>query len=155
LDYFSSWSQQAGAIRNLPIRAHHLAARPAAARPWPPPPCSQYRLLTEDGRKVGDIDTLPWPEGFNEYDGGSIEGFGEQGVLYKINYDNVYHLKYRRAARGGDVGRDVITEKYILMVTAPASPNSKTTFAGWPHAVQLRQSWLLPRIFRRSWTNRL
>jgi hypothetical protein len=128
LDYFSSWSQQAGAIRNLPIRAHHLAARPAAARPWPPPPCSQYRLLTEDGRKVGDIDTLPWPEGFNEYDGGSIEDFGEQGVLYKINYDNVYHLKYRRAARGGDVGRDVITEKYILSM--------RIMLMGYEHALR-------------------
>src|ERR1700756_2457945 len=44
-----------------------------------------YKLLTEDGRKVGNLQSLPWPEGFNEYDGGSIEDLGEQGVLYKIN----------------------------------------------------------------------
>jgi hypothetical protein len=51
---------------------------------------------------------------FSRNRGRPLEDFGEQGVLYKINYDNVYHLKYRRAARGGDIGRDVITEKYIL-----------------------------------------
>lgn len=97
-------------------------------KPAPTHGLPQYRLLTEDGRKVGDIDTLPWPEGFNEYDGGSIEDFGEQGVLYKINYDNVYHLKYRRAARGGDVGRDVITEKYILSM--------RIMLMGYEHALR-------------------
>jgi hypothetical protein len=95
--------------------------KPAPTHGLPP-----HRLLTEDGRKVSDIDTLPWPEGFNEYDGGSIEDLGDQGVLYKINYDNVYHLKYRRAARGGDVGRDVITEKYIL--------GMRITLMGYEHA---------------------
>jgi hypothetical protein len=83
-------------------------------KPSPTHDLPPYRLLTDNGRKVGNIDTLPWPEGFNEYDGGSIDDLGDRGVLYKINYDNVYHLKYRRAARGGDVGRDVITEKFIL-----------------------------------------
>ena len=73
-----------------------------------------HRLMTEDGRRVGTQESIAWPEGFNEYDGGSIENLGEQGVLYNINYDNAYHIKYRRAARGGDVGRDVVTEKYIL-----------------------------------------
>lgn len=33
--------------------------------------------------------------------------------MYKINYDNAYHVKYRLTARG-DVARDVVTEKYIL-----------------------------------------
>jgi hypothetical protein len=55
----------------------------------------------------------------------------EQGVLYKINYDNVYHLKYRRAARGGDVGRDVITEKYILSM--------RIMLMGYEHALQERR----------------
>ena len=74
---------------------------------------STYRLLTRDGRMLGNQETLPWPEGFNELDGGLIEDLGEEGVLYKINYDNSYHLKYRMGARG-DVARDVMTEKYIL-----------------------------------------
>jgi hypothetical protein len=82
---------------------------PAPTHGLPP-----YRLLTEDGRKVANLQSLPWPDGFNEYDGGEIQDLGEEGILYKINYDNVYHLKYRRAARGGDLGRDVMTEKYIL-----------------------------------------
>ena len=71
-------------------------------------------LLTKDGRAVGDEpETQTWPEGFNEYDGGIVEDLGDEGVLYKINYDNSYHLKYRMTARG-DIARDVVTEKYIL-----------------------------------------
>ncbi len=72
-----------------------------------------YRLLTKDGHPVGDQETQPWPDGFTDLDGGLIDDLGQQGVLYKINYDNAYHLKYRMNARG-DVARDVITEKYIL-----------------------------------------
>src|SRR5690606_24163086 len=30
----------------------------------------------------------------------------------KINYDNVYHIKYRKMVSG--LARDVVTEKYIL-----------------------------------------
>ena len=47
-----------------------------------------YRLLTRDGHPVGDQETLRWPEGFTELDGGLIEDLGDQGVVYKINYDN-------------------------------------------------------------------
>jgi hypothetical protein len=73
----------------------------------------RYQLLTKDGRKLGGQETSPWPEGFTELDGGLIQDLGDEGVLYKINYDNSYHLKYRMNARG-DVARDVMTEKYIL-----------------------------------------
>src|SRR5262249_54855604 len=72
-----------------------------------------YVLLTKDGHPVSDHPVSAWPAGFTDVDGGLIEDLGEQGVLYKINYDNVYHLRYRLSARG-DVARDVITEKYIL-----------------------------------------
>ena len=78
--------------------------KPAPTHGLPP-----HRLMTEDGRKVGTQESIAWPEGFNEYDGGSIDDLGEQGILYNINYDNAYHIKYRRAARGGDIGRDVVT----------------------------------------------
>ena len=53
-----------------------------------------------------------WPEGFSETDGGTIQDLGKDSV-YKINYDNAYHIKYRKAAKDG-VARDVVTEKYIL-----------------------------------------
>jgi hypothetical protein len=33
--------------------------------------------------------------------------------MYKINFDNTYHLKYRLNVQG-DIARDVVTEKYIL-----------------------------------------
>jgi len=98
-------------------------SKPAPTHGLPP-----YRLLPEDGRKVGTVQSLRWPEGFNADDGGSIDDFGEEGLLYKINYDNVYHMKYRRAARGGDLGRDVVTEKYIL--------GMRIILMGYEHAVR-------------------
>jgi hypothetical protein len=70
-------------------------------------------LLTKDGHPVGDQETQPWPDGFTELDGGLIDDYGEEGTVYKINYDNTYHLRYRLNARG-DIARDVVTEKYIL-----------------------------------------
>ncbi|MSP03324.1 MAG: hypothetical protein EXR07_20120 [Acetobacteraceae bacterium] len=33
--------------------------------------------------------------------------------MYKINYDNSYHLRYRQGQRG-DVLRDVVSQKYII-----------------------------------------
>ncbi|TPK96605.1 hypothetical protein FJ934_08570 [Mesorhizobium sp. B2-4-12] len=69
-------------------------------------------LLTKDGRDVPGYQTEEWPEDFSETDGGLIQDLGKESV-YKINYDNVYHIKYRKAAKDG-VARDVITEKYIL-----------------------------------------
>ena len=68
-------------------------------------------LLTRDGRSVAGYETSAWPDDFTETDGGLIEDLGMESV-YKINYDNVYHLKYRKAVSG--VARDVVTEKYIL-----------------------------------------
>lgn len=73
----------------------------------------KFILLTKDGHPVGDQETQPWPPGFTELDGGTIDDFADKGTIYKINYDNAYHLKYRLSARG-DIARDVITEKYIL-----------------------------------------
>jgi hypothetical protein len=70
-------------------------------------------LLTNDGREINGYAVEKWPEGFSESDGGEIQELGNDGVVYKINYDNAYHLKYRLSQRG-DVARDVVTEKYIL-----------------------------------------
>ena len=53
------------------------------------------RLLTRDGREIPGYDSAEWPEGFNENDGGMIEDLGAESV-YLINYDNAYHLKYRK-----------------------------------------------------------
>jgi hypothetical protein len=69
-------------------------------------------LLTQDGREVKGYAVEAWPEDFNETDGGVIQPLGNGENVYKINYDNAYHLKYRKAASG--VARDVVTEKYIL-----------------------------------------
>ena len=79
----------------------------AATRELPP-----YCLLTEDGRLVAGKPTERWPEGFSDQDGGIAVDLGNQ-TMFKINYDNVYHQAYRRAARG-DVSKEVVTQKYTL-----------------------------------------
>ena len=61
----------------------------------PDPRSSAIVLLTRDGHPSALEPTQPWPEGFTEIDGGMIEDLGENGMVYKINYDNAYHMKYR------------------------------------------------------------
>jgi len=73
----------------------------------------KYKLLTKDGRVIPGEDCENWPENFNDFDGGTVEDFGEEGLIYKINYDNAYHLKYRQAKKG-EIERDALTQKYIL-----------------------------------------
>jgi hypothetical protein len=70
-------------------------------------------LLTKEGRAVEGYAYEAWPEGFDENDGGMVDDLGDGEVVYKISYDNTYHLNYRIAQRG-IVARDVVTEKYIL-----------------------------------------
>lgn len=70
-------------------------------------------LLTRDGRQISNYGCQKWPQEFDEADGGLIEDFGKEGSIYKINYDNAYHLKYRDQQRG-QVAKDAVTEKYIL-----------------------------------------
>jgi hypothetical protein len=87
-----------------------------------------YALLTKNGRLVGAQETRPWPEGFTEQDGGIIEDLGKDGLLYKINYDNASHIRYRLGARG-DISRDVVTEKYIL--------GMRILMLGYEHALRI------------------
>ena len=89
-----------------------------------------YKLLTKDGRKIFDEDTEKWTERFNEYDGGTIEDFGEEGLIYKINYDNVYHLKYRQGKKS-QIEQDALTQKYIL--------GMRLLMLGFEHAIRHRQ----------------
>lgn len=70
-------------------------------------------ILTKDGRGIEGYETEKWPEDFNDLDGGVSQDLGEGGIIYKINYDNSYHLKYRLQQRDG-VAREVVSEKYIL-----------------------------------------
>ncbi len=104
---------------NKPKEKVQSAVKPANNKPGvgnggPTHGLPLFRIITKDGRSIGtDSDTDEWPEGFTEHDGGMVEDFGKEGMVYKINYDNSYHLKYRMSARG-DVAKDVVTEKYIL-----------------------------------------
>lgn len=91
----------------------------------------KYGLLTKDGRKVGEQETERWPEGFSEHDGGMIRDLGDEGVLYLINYDNAYHLRYRQQQRG-DIAREVVTEKYIL--------GMRILMLGYEHATRAMQT---------------
>lgn len=72
-----------------------------------------HQLLTKDGREIGGKGTDRWPNDFTESDGGYARDLGESGMMYYINYDNVYHLRYRTQQKG-DLAREAITEKYIL-----------------------------------------
>jgi hypothetical protein len=67
--------------------------------------------------------------GDSNADGGYAAEIGEE-VIYKINYDNVYHLKYRLSQRG-DVAREVVTEKYIL--------GMRILLLGYEHALRSAQ----------------
>jgi hypothetical protein len=86
-------------------------------------------LLTRDGRDIPGYQTEAWPEDFSEIDGGTMLDLGGSEVVYKINYDNVYHLKYRMGQHG--VAADVVTEKYIL--------GMRITLMGYEHALRSRQ----------------
>jgi hypothetical protein len=94
-------------------KAGEKASKEGAGDPAPTHGLPPYRLLTRDGREIAGEQTEVWPDGFTEYDGGTIADLGDQGTVYKINYDNTYHLRYRLQGRD-DLARDVVTEKFIL-----------------------------------------
>lgn len=73
------------------------------------------KLLTRKGEDVDGKPTEAWPTGinFDDKDGGLILNYGEEGTVYKINYDNVHHLNCREQ-QSDAIARQVVTEKYIL-----------------------------------------
>lgn len=73
----------------------------------------RYILLTKDGRPIPGHPTDKWPEDFTDMDGGTVQDLGDEGNLYKINYDNAYHLSYRQKQRG-ETARDAVSQKYII-----------------------------------------
>jgi len=88
----------------------------------------KYGLLTKDGRKIGTQESEHWPDGFTDQDGGIVRDLGDEQVLYLINYDNVYHLKYKMQTRG-DIAKDVMTEKYVL--------GMRILMLGYEHALRV------------------
>jgi len=62
---------------------------------------------------VNGRETEQWPDDFSELDGGDVQSLGDGNFIYRINYDNAYHMKYRLKERG-TVAKDVVTEKFIL-----------------------------------------
>jgi hypothetical protein len=90
-----------------------------------------YRLLTSDGRELGGQETEKWPEGFSETDGGYAQDLGNNQVMYFVNYDNAYHIRYRQQQKG-DIARNAVTEKFILgmRVLMLSFENSIRTIAG-------------------------
>ena len=70
--------------------------------------------LTRDGRKVGNVESRPWPTdiGFSEQDGGKVEDLGEQ-MLYLINYDNAHLQRFMLTERNESIKR-IIIEQYRL-----------------------------------------
>lgn len=72
-----------------------------------------FQFLTRDGRMIGEVETRPWPAGFTEQDGGSVDDLGEGQRKFNINYDNAYHLTSKNKQRG-DIAKKALTEKYKL-----------------------------------------
>ena len=72
-----------------------------------------FALLTRDGRTVANVETEKWPEGFTEHDGAEVTDLGNGETLYKIDYDNACHLRYRATQRSS-VAKEVVTEKFVL-----------------------------------------
>jgi hypothetical protein len=87
----------------------------------------KYVLLTKDGREIPDHPYEKWPDGFQDHDGGIIEEIGDSARIYKINYDNIYHLKYRQQQRG-QIARDALSQKYII--------GMRIMLLGFEHALQ-------------------
>ncbi|NNH61656.1 hypothetical protein HLI01_33660 [Rhizobium laguerreae] len=87
----------------------------------------RFMLLTRDGREIDGNPTERWPDGYNEHDGADVIDLGGGETLYKINYDNAYHLRYRMTQRSL-VGREVVTEKFIL--------GMRILLLGYEHAVR-------------------
>ena len=74
----------------------------------------KYTLLTKDGRHFRNQKTEIWQDDFNEYDGGLVYRLGDKDkTIYKINLDNIYHVKYL-AQQTTEISKNVITEKFIL-----------------------------------------
>ncbi len=76
-------------------------------RGWPP-----YKWLTKDGRSIGKEETDRWPAGFTEQDGGEIGDLGDEGKVYRINYDNA-HFQSCILARE-EIDKKVATERYRI-----------------------------------------
>lgn len=78
----------------------------------------RYRILVKNPdaqyaeQLKGHYTVEKWPEGFSEEDGGMIKG-QEENAIYFINYDNRYHLDYRRKQKDLNT-RMVITMKFIM-----------------------------------------
>ena len=91
--------------------------RPSPPKPKPTPVnepkrgLPPYVLLTKDGREVLGQSTKIWPDDFSELSGGRIKE-AEGRLIYEINVDNAYHLRYRRRAKS-DAARDLLSQKYI------------------------------------------
>ena len=105
------------------MKAWHWGER---TDPWP------SKLHASDQRRARGrgYTTEQWPDGFTEHDGGGIKELGNEEMVYKVNYDNAYHLKYRLSQRG-NVAREIVTEKYIL--------GMRVLLLGYEHAFRTLQ----------------
>ena len=75
------------------------------------PPQTQW--MTRDGRLIDDAETEPWPEDYDDQDGGQVTDLGEEVKLYSINYDNAHFMNFL-ARQPNELSRRVATEQYRL-----------------------------------------
>ena len=71
------------------------------------------KWFTRDGRSIGEEETVRWPDGFTDQDGGKVDDLGEEQKLYYINYDNAHFRRFLDRERN-DVDKKVVAEQYRM-----------------------------------------
>ncbi len=75
-------------------------------RNWPQP-----RWMTRDGREIGATQSVVWPEGFSDQDGGEVREIAAEERVYLINYDNA-HFRHFLDQERDETKQQVIIEQY-------------------------------------------
>ncbi len=73
----------------------------------------QTKWMTRDGRPIDEAETEPWPEDYDDQDGGQVTDLGEEVKLYCVNYDNAHFMNFL-AKQPNELARRVATEQYRL-----------------------------------------
>ena len=71
------------------------------------------RKKENTGEKIEGYEVRPWPDGFNEYDGGQVSDLDDENVLLEINYDNAFLIDYQNKTPS-KAAKLALARKYIV-----------------------------------------
>lgn len=127
-----------------------LDERQPAPPGTPPPPSNvndapnveppQTKWMTQDGRHIDDAETEPWPEDYDDQDGGQVTDLGDDIKLYCINYDNAHFMNFL-ARQPNELSRRVATEQYRLamLVSMLSIEDAFNRMESGPNKTQLQE----------------